>query len=118
VLLAILETYQGSADSRIRAEIGADPLAMTRRNTVAVMVTGDAQQRAAQLVLIRRWIRSQRELMARVEGYPNIVRILKARIITDIVSFYDGLVTSRGAGRQPGDGRPHSGLIFKRVLEK
>jgi hypothetical protein len=61
------------------------------------------------------------QIATRIDGtgcYPNIVRILKARIITDIVSFYDGLVTSRGAGRQPGDGRPHSGLIFKRVLEK
>jgi hypothetical protein len=31
--------------------------------------------------------------MAQVEGYPNVVRILKARTITDIVSFYDGLFT-------------------------
>jgi len=96
-LLAILKSYQGSADNRIRAEIGVDPLAMTRSNTVAMMVTGDAQQRAGQLVLIRRWIRSQREFMAQVEGYLNVVRILKARIITDIVSFYDGLVTRRVA---------------------
>ena len=65
-LLTILSSYQESADGRIRAEIGTDPLAMTRPSTLAVMVTGDAQQRAGQLVLIRRWIRSQRELAGRV----------------------------------------------------
>jgi hypothetical protein len=49
--------------------------------------------RAGQLVLIRRWIAMQVDLLNRLAAHLRIARILKGRIITDLVSFCDCLVT-------------------------
>ena len=93
---AVLETlrqFQRAIDNRSGIEMGADPLAMTRNNTVAVLNTTPVHARAGQLALIRRWIAMQGDLLDRLAAYPRIARILKARIITDLVSFCDCLVT-------------------------
>ena len=74
-------------------EVGADPLAITRPNTTAILNTSAIHARAGQLSLTRRWIKIQRDLLTRLENYEGVRRILKARLITDIVSFCDCLVT-------------------------
>lgn len=100
-LLVLLQDFMGSAELRLRAEIGTDPLAMTRPHAVAILVTGDVQARASQLALIRRWITAQLDWLKRFETYPGIARILKERLVTDIVSFCDGLVTRAVAPGAP-----------------
>ncbi|MFZ6864229.1 hypothetical protein ACO0K7_16495 [Undibacterium sp. Ji67W] len=92
-LLNILRQFESSSEFGNAVEMGADPLAMTRNNTVACLNMTPIHERAGQLALIRRWISIQINLIQRLSTLPNIVRILKARIITDIVSFCDCLVT-------------------------
>ncbi|WP_105401402.1 hypothetical protein [Neorhizobium sp. T7_12] len=92
-LVEALRQYQRAADSRNWTEVGTDPLAMTRNNAVAVLNTTPVHARAGQLALIRRWVAFQSDLLERLADYPRIARILKARIITDLVSFCDCLVT-------------------------
>jgi hypothetical protein len=93
---AVLETisqFQRAIDNRNWIEMGTDPLAMTRDNTTAVLNMTPVHARAGQLALIRRWIAMQRDLLGRLATYPRITHILKARIITDLVSFCDCLAT-------------------------
>jgi hypothetical protein len=92
-LTSALESFKGSGEGRLWAELGLDPLAMTRPTATSTLGMSPVQSRAGQLVLIRRWIKPQRELISRVQSYKRVVRILKSRLITDIVSFFDGLVT-------------------------
>jgi hypothetical protein len=66
---------------------------MTRHNSTAVLNMTPVHARAGQLALIRRWIAMQGDLFGRLGTYPRIACILKARIITDLVSFCDCLVT-------------------------
>jgi hypothetical protein len=89
----MLREFQTSNDDRHWVEIGADPLAMTRDNTSAVLNMTPIHQRAGQLALIRRWIKAQSCLLGKAVKHPRTSRILKARILTDIVSFCDCLVT-------------------------
>lgn len=99
----ILGQFERSIDASSGIELGTDPLAMTRNNTAATLNITPVHARAGQLALIRRWITLQRELLDRFAMQPRIARILKARIITDIVSFCDCLVTrpvSPGAPQQ------------------
>ena len=74
-------------------EISSDALAATRDNTSATFSGGPLNARAAQLALIKRWIDLQKPLLERFAAFPDIVRVIRARIITDIVSFCDALVT-------------------------
>lgn len=92
-LREILIGFQRSMTNQSRVEFGVDPLAMTRENTVATINLTSVHVRAGQLALIRRWIGMQRDLLAKLGHYPNIVRILKERIATDIVSYCDCLIT-------------------------
>jgi hypothetical protein len=92
-LTKALVAFKGSTENRQWAEIGVDPLAMTRTNTISMLNMTPVHSRAGQLALIRRWIKVQRDFVARVQSYESIGRILKSRLITDIVSFFDGLVT-------------------------
>jgi hypothetical protein len=92
-LLEALRQFQRAIDSRNWIEMGTDPLAMTRSNTAAVLNTTPVHARAGQLALIRRWIAMQRDLLDKLAAHPRIARILRARIITDLVSFCDCLVT-------------------------
>jgi hypothetical protein len=73
--------------------MGTDSLAMTRNNTAVILNMNPVHSRAGQLALIRRWIAVQGDLLDRFVAQPRIARILKARIITDLVSFCDCLVT-------------------------
>ena len=92
-LLESLRQIQRSIGARNWVEMGTDPLAMTRGNTAAVLNTTPVHARAGQLALIRRWIALQLDIREKLIAYPAISRIFKARIITDIVSFCDCLVT-------------------------
>jgi len=92
-LLAVLHQFQRAIDSRNWVEMGTDPLALTRHNSAAILNTTPLHARASQLSLIRRWIAMERNLLDKIAAYPGTTRILKARIITDIVSFCDCLVT-------------------------
>ncbi|WP_420964631.1 hypothetical protein [Bradyrhizobium sp. B120] len=84
---------QRTLDARTWVEMGTDALAMTRGNTAAVLNMTPVHSRAGQLALIRRWIILQLDLIEKFAAFPAITRIFKARIITDIVSFCDCLVT-------------------------
>lgn len=92
-ILGILRQLQRSLDARTWVEMGTDALAMTRGNTTASLNTSRVHARAAQLALIRRWIALQLDIRQRLIAHPAIARLFKARLITDIVSFCDCLVT-------------------------
>lgn len=96
-----LHQYQRTIDQSKRVETGVDSLAMARSNTTAALNTTPVHARAAQLALIRRWVSMQRELLAKFAAHQSIARILKARIVTDIVSFCDCLVTRPVAAGAP-----------------
>ena len=89
----MLREFQRSNDNRLWVEIGTDPLAMTRDNTSAILNMTPIHQRAGQLALIRRWMNAQNRLLEKAAKHSSTSRILKARILTDIVSFCDCLVT-------------------------
>ncbi len=93
VLNEVLRGFQRSKDNRRWVEIGVDPLAMTRENTTASLNMTPVHSRAGQLALIRRWIKMQSSLLDKLATHSRLVRMLKARIVTDIVSFCDCLVT-------------------------
>jgi hypothetical protein len=92
-IVGILHQIQRSLDARTWVEMGTDSLAMARGNTSAVLNTTPVHARAGQLALIRRWIALQLELRGKLAAYPAIARLFKERIVTDIVSFCDCLVT-------------------------
>jgi len=92
-IVEILGHLQRSLDARTGVEMGTDALAMTRGNTSASLNTTPVHARAAQLALIRRWIALQLDLRQRLNSHPRIARLFKARLLTDIVSFCDCLVT-------------------------
>lgn len=92
-ILESLQKHQKLIESRNWVEVGCDPLAMTRNNTTALLNMTPVHSRAGQLTLIRRWISIQVDILSRISAHTRILRILKARIITDIVSFCDCLVT-------------------------
>jgi len=100
-LTRALDAFRDSAEHRPWAEVGVDPLAMTRPNTASTLNMNPVHLRAGQLALIRRWIKIQRDLLVRVQGYEGMARVLKSRLITDIVSFFDGLVTRNVAAGAP-----------------
>ncbi len=89
----ILIQYQRAIGSRNWVEMATDSLAITRNNTSAILNMTPVHERAGQLALIRRWIAIQNDLLDKFTTYRRISRILKTRIITDIVSFCDCLVT-------------------------
>lgn len=88
-----LHAYQASGSKVLTVEMGADPLAMTRPNSTALINTHPVHARAGHLALIQRWMVAQAKLFPRFGAFPNVVRILKARMITDLVSACDCLVT-------------------------
>jgi hypothetical protein len=100
-LAPILNSFKRSGETRPWTEFGADPLAMTRPNTASILNMSPIHTRAGQLVLIRRWVTAQRSLAGQLEAHVELARILKSRLITDIVSFFDGLVTRPVAAGAP-----------------
>ena len=93
VLKNELQAFQRLNSNGHWIEFGTDSLAMTRENTSAGLNMTPVHSRAAQLALIRRWIQMQHSLLDKLVAHSRIARMLKARIITDIVSFCDCLVT-------------------------
>jgi len=90
---AALGDFGWDRTDKNHVEMSSDPLAATRDNTSAVMSGGDLNARGGQLALIRRWVTLQTPLLEKFAAFPSVVRIIKARLITDIVSFDDALVT-------------------------
>jgi len=105
-VVQVISLFLRTLESRDGVEIGSDSLAMTRNNTTALLNMSPIHARAGQFALIRRWMTKQRDLFNRFAAYPRIARILKASIITGIVSFCDCLVTRpvRPGGLQAMDG--------------
>lgn len=96
-----LASFREAAPGLRGIEVASDPLATTRPNTSALINSHPLHERAGQLNLISRWVRLQRRELQRFEAYPRIVRILRARTLTDIVSYADCLVTRPVAGSAP-----------------
>jgi len=90
---AALQAYRASGRKMQTVEMGADPLAMTRPDSTALINTTPIHARAGHLALIQRWMVAQAKLLQGFEAFPNVVRILKARMITDLVSACDCLIT-------------------------
>jgi len=84
---AMLNTVAASRppDGLVRA--GADPLAATRPDTVAVLNFSPVHQRAGQLAAINMWVHEQLGLWVAFRAFAGAERILRARILTDLVSF-------------------------------
>lgn len=75
------------------SELCTDPLAISRPNTMGGLNMTQIHIRAGQLNLIRRWINSQFKLYETIKRFTLTERIIKTRVITDIVSFWDCLIT-------------------------
>ena len=89
---AALVDFRASAAAP-RAEFAVDPLGMTRPGTLSGMGMTPLHERASQLALICRWIAWDRAVLDRFSAFPRVRRILQARLVTDVVSFADCLVT-------------------------
>lgn len=106
--LQLLERLAGHANDTAGdayARIGADVFAASRPRTVSVLNFTPVHQRAGELAAIDEWVHGQWAMLRLLDKYPNTVRIVKCRILTDIVSFADCLTTrSDGdpAHRYPG----------------
>lgn len=92
-LASRLEALRLEARREARPEMASDSLALTRSNTVTALNTTPVHQRAAQLALLRRWVKDQKRYLEHLAEHPRVRRILRARLITDIVSFADCLTT-------------------------
>ena len=97
----ILQTLQRSLTALNGVEMGTDSLALTRQRTTGLINTHPVHARAAQLTLIGRWISMQLDLRQRLRAYPEFARLIKTRLITDVVSFCDCLVTRAVAPGAP-----------------
>ncbi len=97
----LLIEYRGSGSKIFAVEMGSDALSLTRPNSSSMISRVPLHARASQLALIHRWIEAQKGLLDRFTEYPNVTRILKARLITDIVSACDCLVTRSIASDAP-----------------
>jgi hypothetical protein len=78
-------------DGQVR--VGSDVLAVSRPQTVASLNFTPVHRRAGELAAIDTWFEAEWGLLRVCASYINATRILKARIVTDIVSFADCLVT-------------------------
>ncbi|WP_295183971.1 hypothetical protein [uncultured Brevundimonas sp.] len=92
-ITAILDALREQGGRDPRPEMASDSLALTRGNTVSSLNLTPVHQRAAQLALLRRWLRQQRQYLEVFDGHSRVCRILRARILTDVVSFVDCLTT-------------------------
>lgn len=89
----MLLRFQMPNGNRQWVKVGVDSLAATRDNTSTILNLTPIHQRAGQLALIRRWTSAQNSFLEEAKEHLYTSRILKARILTDIVSFCDCLVT-------------------------
>ena len=113
-LLVALQEHVARNPPDGATRIGSDVLAVTRPNTVSVLNFSPVHQRAGELVALDEWVHGEWAILQACEGHVNAVRILKARIVTDIVAYSDCLTTRTDgdpAHRFPGLDdllRPHS----------
>jgi len=89
----LLADFELQRSEKNHVEISSDALAATRDNASPIFSGGPLNARAGQIALIKRWIDLQKPLLDHFAAFPSIVRVVRARIITDIVSFCDALVT-------------------------
>lgn len=87
-----LDQYRNSALAP-RAEFASDPLGMTRPGTVSGSGTTPIHDRASQLTLIARWVDWDLSLLERFGSFPRVRRIFASRLVTDVLSYADCLVT-------------------------
>lgn len=88
-----LEAYSKSGRKTLVVEMGCDPLAMTRPHTTAIMNLTPVHARAGQIVLIHRWVKMGTVQIEHFGAFPDVARILRARLVTDVVSGCDCLIT-------------------------
>lgn len=88
-------------DSMGKVVVATDVLALTRDHTSGLVNTTDVHLRAGQIVLLHRWIRVWRDLLTRLQVSQALARIIKERLLTDIVSTCDCLVTRQVAPGSP-----------------
>jgi hypothetical protein len=100
-LRTVLLAFQASGSASQWAELASDSLAASRPNTTSALNPTPVHSRAAQLALIRRWLTIEEDVLGRVEVFPRLACIVRARIVTDIVSFADCLVTRAVAAGAP-----------------
>lgn len=103
---AKLTLFRNTKISRSGSELGTDPLALSRPNTTALINGTTLHIRAGQLNLLRSWIDYQLKLFVHLKDFKAVERILKGRVLTDIVSFCDCLITRevRAGSSQEMDG--------------
>ena len=77
----------------LRVARGRDPLALTRPNTTAMLNTSPVHARAGQIALVHRWTKIGLDQLDRFAAFPDVVRLLRARLVTDVVSGCDCLIT-------------------------
>jgi hypothetical protein len=89
-LLTELEQTR-SADDRPRFTV--DLLAGTRAHDMMMINESPPHLRSKQLVSLIEWVDLAQELLPLFSSFPNAARIVKAQLITDVVSMADCLVT-------------------------
>ncbi|QDH15735.1 hypothetical protein E3E11_07610 [Oecophyllibacter saccharovorans] len=86
--------WEGSGEKSNGFEVARDPFSRARPDTLSI---GNYDfpliNRAQQIYFLYRWITIQKEVYEKFKGFANVVRIIKSRIITDVVSSIDCLVT-------------------------
>lgn len=90
--LAKLDQFRASG-SEPRAEFASDPLGMTRPGTSSGSGMTPVHDRASQLTLIARWVEWDLAMLERFTGFLHTRRILLSRLVTDVLSYADCLVT-------------------------
>lgn len=84
-----------------RSEFAMDPLAGTRPGTLGGRGGGPIHERASQLALVARWVAWDRKALAHFAAFTRLRRILLARLVTDVASFADCLMTRTVAANAP-----------------
>ena len=93
-LIAILDALRAEASKAPAvARVGMDMLSATRPQTVSSLNVTPPHIRAAQLSAIDVWVDDELTLLSALQGHPSAVRVVKARLVTDVVSFADCLIT-------------------------
>ena len=88
-----LQVFRASGSAKLGVEMGSDPLAMTRPNTSAMLNLSPIHVRAGQIALTHRWITMSINQLSRFSAFPDVVRIIKGRLITDVISACDCILT-------------------------
>lgn len=82
-----------SQSSAAMPALAVDWFASTRPNALMGFNGTPVHARAGQLALLRRWMFLQIDMLRLFGLHPDIARLLRARLLTDIVNFHDCLIT-------------------------